>query len=196
GGFHRAHQAYFMDRLLQSGVASDWGICGVALLESDRKIYDVLSEQDGLYTLMIPNADGRFSAQVIGSITELLYAPENPSKVISKMADKSIKLITLTITEGGYNFTSDGSFNWDNEAVVWDLQHPDQPRTIFGYLYAALKHRRVQEAGGITIQSCDNMEHNGDIIRRMLYAFIAKADPEMIEWLNAFVTFPNSMVDR
>src|SRR5690606_28183357 len=109
GGFHRAHQAYFMDRLLQSGVASDWGRCGVALLESDRKIYDVFSEQDGLYTLMIPNADGRFSAQVIGSITELLYAPENPSKVISKMADKSIKLITLTITEGGYNFTSDGS---------------------------------------------------------------------------------------
>src|SRR5690606_38227603 len=93
-------------------------------------------------------------------------------------------------------FTSDGSVNWDNEAGVWDIQHPDQPKTIFGYLYAALKHRRVQEAGGITIQSCDNMEHNGDIIRRMLYAFIAKADPEMIEWLNAFVTFPNSMVDR
>lgn len=196
GGFHRAHQAYFIDRLLEQGMATEWGICGVALLESDRKIYDVLSEQNGLYTLMIPDAEGKFSASVIGSIVELLYAPANPSVVIHKMADKSIRLITMTITEGGYNFTSSGSFNWENDAVLWDLQHPDQPKTVFGYLYAALKLREVQGLDGLTIQSCDNMEHNGDILQRMLYAFIAKADPEMIDWLDAHVTFPNSMVDR
>ena len=196
GGFHRAHQAYFIDRLLEQGIATEWGICGVALLESDRKIYDVLSEQHGLYTLMIPNTDGSFSARVIGSIVELFYAPENPFAVIRKMADKSIRLITLTITEGGYNFTSEGSFNWDNDAVLWDLQCPNQPKTVFGYLYAALKLRRDQSVGGLTIQSCDNMEHNGDVMRRMLYAFIAKADPEMISWLDRYVAFPNSMVDR
>lgn len=196
GGFHRAHQAYFIDRLLEQGWATDWGICGVALLESDRKIYDVLSKQDGLYTLMIPDAEGHFSAQVIGSIVELLYAPENPSVVIARIADASIRLITLTITEGGYNFTSDGDFNWENERVKWDLQHPDQPKTIFGYLYAGLKRRRELGVGGLTIQSCDNMEHNGDILRRMLYAFIVKAHPEMTNWLNEHVTFPNSMVDR
>ncbi len=196
GGFHRAHQAYFVDCLLQKKMAADWGICGVALLKSDRKIYDVLSEQDGLYTLMIPDADGDFSAQVIGSIVELLYAPENPSAVICKMAEKSIRIITLTITEGGYNFTSDGSFNWQNEEVLWDLQNPQQPRTVFGYLYAALKERRAQGIGGVTIQSCDNIEHNGDITRKMLSAFIDKADPEMLDWLDEHVTFPNSMVDR
>ena len=196
GGFHRAHQAYFVDRLLEQGLATDWGICGIALLESDRRIYDVLSVQDGLYTLMIPDAKGNFSAQVIGSIVELLYAPENPSAAIAKMADEPIRLITLTITEGGYNFTSDGSFNWENERVLWDLRHPDQPKTVFGYLYAALKIRYTQGLGKLTIQSCDNMEHNGDIIRRMLRAFIAKIDSEMIDWLDEYVAFPNSMVDR
>ena len=79
GGFHRAHQAYLIDRLLAQGTAADWGICGVALLEPDRKIYDVLSAQDGLYTLVIPDTNGNFSAQVIGAIVELLYAPDNPS---------------------------------------------------------------------------------------------------------------------
>ncbi len=196
GGFHRAHQAYLVDRLLDRGMSSDWGICGLALLSSDRKIYDVLSEQDGLYTLMVPDADGSFSARVVGSIVELLYAPENPSAAIRKIADRSVRLVTLTITEGGYNFTSDGNFNWNNEAVLWDLQNPDRPGTVFGYLYAALRLRRDQGVGGLTIQSCDNLEHNGEVMRRMLYAFIAKADPEMVGWLDSHVTFPNSMVDR
>lgn len=196
GGFHRAHQAYLVNCLLQRGLAKDWGICGVSLLPNDRKIYDVLSEQDGLYTLMIPNTDGDFSAEVIGSIVELLYAPENPDAVLQKIADESTRLVTLTITEGGYNFTSDGNFNWDNDTILWDLQHPDQPKTVFGYLYAALKLRRVNGTAGLTIQSCDNMEHNGDVIRRMLYAFISKADPDMISWLDEYIAFPNSMVDR
>jgi len=196
GGFHRTHQAYLTNELLEQGMAMSWGICGVALLASDRTIYDVLSEQDGLYTLMIPDADGNFSAQVIGSIVELLYAPEDPSAVIRKMADESIRLVTLTITEGGYNFTSEGSFNWDNKDIDWDLRYPNQPKTVFGYLYAALKLRKAKGVGGLTIQSCDNIEHNGDVMRRMLYAFIAKFDPTLLSWLDEQVTFPNSMVDR
>jgi mannitol 2-dehydrogenase len=174
----------------------DWGICGIALLEADWWIYEALSEQDGLYTLVIPDVEGNFSARVIGSIVEVLYAPQDPSAVIRKMADKSIRLITLTITEGGYNLTSDGNFDWNNSSVLWDLQHPEQPKTIFGYLYAALKLRKMQEIGGLTIQSCDNIEHNGDIMQRMLYAYIDRVDPAMIGWLDEHIAFPNSMVDR
>lgn len=196
GGFHRAHQAYLVNQLLEQGMATHWGICGVALLGADRKIYDVLLEQDGLYTLIVPDIEGNFSTQVIGSIVELLYAPENPSAVIRKMADKSIGIVTLTITEGGYNYTSDGNFNWQNEDVVWDLQHPAKPKTVFGYLYAALKLRKASGIAGLTIQSCDNIEQNGDVMRQMLYAFISKADPEMIDWMDEHITFPNSMVDR
>lgn len=196
GGFHRAHQAYLINNLLEQGSSKDWGICGIGLLEADWKIYDVLSRQDGLYTLMIPDGNGNFSVQVIGSIVELLYAPENPIAAIQKMADETVKIITLTITEGGYNFTPDGAFNWDNDAVLWDLQQPDKPKTVFGYLYRALKIRKAQDLRGLTIQSCDNMEHNGEITRRMLYAFIEKADPGMLGWLDENVAFPNSMVDR
>jgi len=181
---------------LERGQATDWGICGVALLESDRKIYDVLSKQEGLYTLMIPDTEGRFSAQVIGSIIEWLYAPANPAATISKIAEASIRLITLTITEGGYNFNGDGDFDWENENIQWDVKHPNRPKTVFGYLYAGLKHRWEQGTSGLTIQSCDNMEHNGDILRRMLRAFIEKVQPEMTDWLDEHIAFPNSMVDR
>src|SRR5690606_1381321 len=74
--------------------------------------------------------------------------------------------------------------------------HPDQPKTVFGYLYAALRIRRSQATGGLTIQSCDNIEHNGDVLRRMFYSYVAKTDASMAEWLDTHVTFPNSMVDR
>lgn len=196
GGFHRAHQAYFVDSLLAQGLASGWGICGIALLESDKRIYDVLSKQDGLYTLMVPDAEGNLSARVIGSIIELLYAPGDPASVVAKMADESIRLITLTITEGGYNFDSEGNFNWENEMVLWDLQNPDSPKTIFGYLTAALKSRYLKGGGELTIQSCDNIEHNGNVLRSMLGAYISKAAPEISHWVDANVAFPNSMVDR
>ncbi|MFB5944242.1 mannitol dehydrogenase family protein [Albibacterium profundi] len=196
GGFHRAHQAYFVDNLLAQGLASEWGICGIALLESDKRIYDVLSKQDGLYTLMVPDTEGDLSARVIGSIIELLYAPGDPSSVVAKMADESIRLITLTITEGGYNFDSEGNFNWENEMVLWDLQNPDSPKTIFGYLTAALKSRYLKGGGELTIQSCDNIEHNGNVLRCMLGAYISKAAPEISHWVDANVAFPNSMVDR
>lgn len=198
GGFHRSHQAYFAQRLLNQNkyAGLEWGICGIALLEADRKIYEVMTSQDQLYTLMIPDINGEFSVEVIGSIKEILYAPENPCKVIQKMADISTKIISLTITEGGYNFTSEGNFNWDNDDVLWDLQNPDKPKTVFGFLFNAMKLRRKQNCGGVTFLSCDNIEHNGDVLRLMLGAFIQKADAEMIEWLNANTVFPNSMVDR
>ncbi len=196
GGFHRAHQAYAIDRLLELGTATEWGICGIALRESDRSIYEALSHQDGLYTLLIPDSKGNFSARVIASIVELLYAPQDPEAAIRRMADNTVRLITLTITEGGYNFTHDGTFDWNNTDILWDLKNPEKPKTVFGYLYAALKLRKAKGLGGITIQSCDNMEHNGKVTRNMLYAFINRKDPQMITWMDDHVTFPDSMVDR
>lgn len=199
GGFHRAHQAYYLDELMEQGLGERWGICGVALLESDRKIYQTLLRQDGLYTLVTPDGEGKLSARVIGSIIEVLFAPDDPEAVIEKLAHPSTKIITLTITEGGYNFTPEGKFNWDNPSVLWDLENPDQPRTIFGYLTAALKLRSdnsSEGSGGITIQSCDNLEHNGAVLQSMLTTFIAKAAPDISGWVDRHVAFPNSMVDR
>ena len=106
GAFHRAHQAFYTDMLLQNPENREWGICGIGLLDSDRKIIDWLVQQDGLYTVMITEPDGILTARVIGSLIECLYAPDDPEAVIEKMADPDTKIITLTITEGGYNFDS------------------------------------------------------------------------------------------
>ena len=196
GGFHRSHQAYYVDSLLASCTPKNWGICAVSLLQSDFHIYDVLTNQEGLYTLITPDQDSKYTARIIGSIVERIYAPENPDSLIQKLANEDLKIITLTITEGGYNISSDGGFNWSNQDVVWDLSHLDNPKTVFGYLCTGLKLRKSKGLKGVTIQSCDNIEHNGDVIRRMLYSFVEKVDLDLVKWMDENVTFPNSMVDR
>jgi mannitol 2-dehydrogenase len=197
GGFHRAHEAFYTDLLLHHPSAEDWGICGVALLDSDRRIFDTLLHQDGLYTLLITLSDGSLTARVIGSLVEFLFAPENPDAVLEKMADPGIKIITLTITEGGYNFdTATGEFLIREPSVQWDLNHPEKPKTIFGYIAQALKRRKERGSGGLTIQSCDNIQKNGDILKKMLLTYVQEAEPILTGWIEKHVTFPNSMVDR
>lgn len=198
GGFHRAHQAMYVDDLLQeTSNNNEWGICGVALLDFDKKIYNTLKNQDGLYTLVIKQLDGTFTKRVIGSIVETLFAPESPSKVIEKMAHPDVKIITLTITEGGYNYNEEiQNFDFENPQVKFDLKNPNSPKTIFGYLTQAIKLRKERNLKGITIQSCDNIQGNGYMIKKMLLSYISKAEPQLIDWIGNNVTFPNSMVDR
>src|SRR6202035_5456144 len=103
GGFHRAHQAMYHDRLMNEGMALDWGICGVGVLAADRSMKQALGEQDGLYTLVLKHSDGTYEPRVIGSIVEYLFAPDDPEAVIEKMAAEPTRIVSLTITEGGYN---------------------------------------------------------------------------------------------
>lgn len=197
GSFHRAHEAFYTDQVLQHKDVTDWGICGIALLDTDRKIFETLVNQDGLYTLMITQSDGTLAARVIGSIIEYLFAPGNPEAVLEKMADPDIKIITLTITEGGYNFdAASGEFQIAEPAIQRDLINPEDPKTVFGYITQALKRRKDRGVAGLTIQSCDNIQKNGDILKRMLLAFVKEAEPGLIDWIEKQVTFPNCMVDR
>jgi mannitol 2-dehydrogenase len=197
GSFHRSHQAFYTDRLLHRPDSKNWGICGIALLDTDCKIFNTLSDQNGLYTLMITEADGTLTARVIGSIVEYLFAPENPAAVLEKMADPEIRIITLTITEGGYNFNSaTGEFQMDEPSIQWDLKNPEKPVTVFGYLTGSLKRRMDRRIAGLTIQSCDNIQKNGDVLRNMLLEYVQKSAPELIDWIEKEVTFPNCMVDR
>ena len=197
GGFHRAHQAYYMDQLLHDETNKNWGICGIALLDTDKKIYDTLQKQDGLYTLIVKELDGSLSKRVIGSIIESLFAPQHPSLVIEKMANPATKLITLTITEGGYNYDeATGTFNINNPLIQFDLKNPKTPKTIFGYLTAAIKNRKENGDPGFTIQSCDNIQGNGDMTKKMLLSYVKLASPELIPWIKTNISFPNSMVDR
>ncbi|APY09840.1 mannitol dehydrogenase [Seonamhaeicola sp. S2-3] len=197
GGFHRAHQAYYTDQLLHNENIKDWGICGVALLDFDTKIYQTLKNQDGLYTLVVKELDGTLTKQVIGSIVEYLFAPQNPTAVIEKMASPEVKIITLTITEGGYNYNeATKAFDFSNLSIIHDLEYPKTPKTIFGYLTQALKLRKKLGLKGVTIQSCDNIQGNGDMTKKMLLSYIRKAEPELVSWVETNVSFPNAMVDR
>lgn len=197
GGFHRAHEALYTDTLLHDTSVTDWGICGVALLEYDAKIYNTLKEQNGLYTLIVKELDGSLTKRVIGSIVEYLFAPESPIAVIKKMASAEVKIITLTITEGGYNYNeATGEFNFNNPLIQYDLEHPQAPKTIFGYITQALKLRKENGLKGLSIQSCDNIQGNGYMTKKMLLSYVKTAQPDLIPWIETYVSFPNAMVDR
>src|SRR2546423_9423713 len=104
GGFHRAHEAMYLDRLMTDGKALDWAICGVGVMPADRRMKEVMDAQDGLYTLVVKSPDGSREARVVGSIVGYLFAPDDPEAVIELMADPQTRVVSLTVTEGGYNF--------------------------------------------------------------------------------------------
>lgn len=196
GGFHRAHQALYLDQYFHQHPHSDWGICGVGLLEFDQRMRDALTSQDCLYTLVERSPD-RDSARVIGAITQYLFAPDNRQAVIDALADPTCRIVTLTITEGGYYYIEgSGEFDVHHPTIQHDLQHRDQPMGVYGFLTAALNQRRKQGVPPFTVLSCDNLQGNGNIARKMLTTFADLQDPELGRWIADQVAFPNSMVDR
>ncbi|KQS14667.1 mannitol dehydrogenase [Curtobacterium sp. Leaf183] len=197
GGFHRAHQAMVIDRLLQQGEARDFGICGVGVLEQDRRMAEAMATQGGLYTLVLKHADGTREARVIGSIVDYLLAVDDPDAVIEKMASTDTRIVSLTITEGGYNFDHvTGEFVADEPGVVADLSGDQPPHTVFGLVVEALRRRRDRGLEPFTVMSCDNIQGNGHVAREMFTAYARLQDPSFADWMDEHVHFPNSMVDR
>lgn len=197
GNFHRAHEEYFTNLLLENTLQQDWGICGAMLLKGDERLYKALKKQEGEYTLTVCGRDGNDETFRIGSLVELLWAVENPQAVIDKIADKNIRIITLTITEGGYNIEkATGEFMLEDENVKHDLAHPEAPKTVFGFVAEGLRRRKAAGNGPITILSCDNLQHNGNTARKAFCSFFEAQDAELAAWVRDNVTFPNSMVDR
>lgn len=175
GGFHRAHQAMYIDRLLNAGLARDWGICGVGVLPGDRQMRDALRGQDHLYTLMLEHPDGTREPRVIGSIVDFRYAPEDPGAVIELLAEPATRIISLTITEGGY-------------------QEPLS--AVFGLVAEACDRRRARGLPSPTIVSCDNIVGNGDVARRAFTSYAERINPALAQWMRENTKFPSSMVDR
>ena len=197
GGFHRAHQAMYTDRLMNAGQALDWGICGVGVLPSDARMKQVMADQDCLYTLVLKGPDGSWEPRVIGSIVEYLFAPDDPERVVEKMADPATRIVSLTVTEGGYNLHPvTGDFNADNPAIRADLEPGAVPATTFGLITEALIRRRERGLAPFTVMSCDNIQGNGHVAAAMFTAFARLRDRELGEWVAEHVPFPNSMVDR
>lgn len=197
GNFHRAHEEYYTNRLLEDESQQQWGICGAMLLPSDERLYKALKKQGNEYTLTVCGRDGKDEVYRIGSLVELIWGIENPEAVMDKIAEKSIRIITLTITEGGYNTEkATGEFMLDDENIRHDLQNPQYPKTVFGFVAEGLRRRKANGCGPVTILSCDNLQHNGNTARKSFCTFFRAQDLDLAAWVEENVTFPNSMVDR
>lgn len=196
GGFHRAHQAMYLDRLMNKGGALEWGICGMGVMPSDVKMRDALKSQDNMYTLVLKNDDGTWDPRVIGSIKEFIFAPDDPEAAIEKLADPAIKIVSLTVTEGGYSVHSVTGEFAPSDAVRADANPSATPTTFFGLITEALVRREKHGIKPFTIMSCDNIPGNGDLAKKVFTAFAALRDAELGEWVANNVAFPNSMVDR
>lgn len=188
GAFHRAHQAVYLDAVLDADPA--WAICAVSL--HSPGVRDALRPQDGLYTLVLQGE--RPALRVVGSIRELLCAPQEPEAVLARLADRDVRLVTLTITEKGYCLSADG-VDLAHPDIVHDLASPETPVSAIGWLVAGLRARRDRGFEPFTVLSCDNLADNGGRLRRAVLQFAAQLDPRLADWIETGVAFPRSMVD-
>ena len=197
GGFHRAHQAMYVDRLMRAGGALDWGICGVGLLPGDARMRDALASQDHLYSLTLKHRDGRREPAVIGSIHDYRFAPDDRDGVLEVMTAPATRIVSLTVTEGGYNIDdATGAFRTESDGARHDAAHPHEPSSAFGYIVEALRRRREAGIVPFTVMSCDNLPGNGRIARTAVVSQAAMSDPALATWIDEHVSFPNCMVDR
>jgi mannitol-1-phosphate/altronate dehydrogenase len=203
GGFHRAHQAFYTDALMSlgatqnSGEGIDWAICGVSLREEDRANYEALKGQDFLFTLFELGDTPDTETRIIGSMSQMLMSTDGDLALIDKLASPEIRIVSLTITEGGYCIDdSTGEFMSQLPQIQYDLTHPATPKTVFGFLCAALAKRRAEGTPAFTLMSCDNLPHNGAVTRKALLAFAKQRDADLHDWIAENVSFPNAMVDR
>jgi mannitol-1-phosphate/altronate dehydrogenase len=199
GNFHRAHQAFYIDRCLALPNQSDWGIVGIGLAggERGRKKADQFRSQDCLYSLTVAPPKGDTSVRVIGAQIDYLLAPDQPAEVLGLLTDPTLRIVTLTITEGGYHVDPEsGLFVTDHPDVAHDLSDGGDPRTVFGFVAEALARRRSAGTKPFTVVSCDNLRHNGEVARAAFVGFASALDQDLGAWIDSNVMFPNSLVDR
>ncbi len=195
GNFHRAHQAWYLHRLFQLGLDHDWAIVGAGVRPEDAVRREKLLRQDCLSTLIELDPSGP-SAEVIGAMIDYVPVEEGNRALIRQMADPAIRIVTLTVTEGGYFIDpATRGFDASHPDIRHDTVHPEHPRTAFGAMVAALKCRRAAGSGPFTGLSCDNLQGNGTMLRQAVVSLALRSDPDLAEWIDAKCTFPNSMVD-
>ena len=195
GNFHRAHQSWYLHRLLEMGLNHDWAIIGAGVRPFDAEQREKLLSQDCLSTLIELDPSGK-SAEVVGSMIDYVPIVEGNGPLIEQMTDPAIRIVALTVTEGGYYIDPvTKTFNSAHPDIVHDATNPSAPRTAFGSIIAALKQRREQNSGPFTVQSCDNLQGNGDILRQTIISLAKMSDAKLAGWIDAHCTFPNSMVD-
>ena len=187
GNFHRVHQAVAIETLLEAGRGDGWAICGVGIVVGDagRAKAATFKRQDCLYGVTELAGDGSSTTRVIGAMADYLYAPDDEEAVLSRLASADTHIVSLTITEGGY----------DLDKILQEDSGAGR-RGAFGFIVDGLERRRQAGLHPFTVMSCDNLRSNGDTSRRIVLALAARRSPELARWIGETGAFPNSMVDR
>lgn len=195
GAFHRAHQAVYIDDLLAS--QANWAITAASLRAAHTA--SALQPQDGLYTLLEQRQQGPLQ-RVIGSVLQVLCAPQQPQALMASLTDPQVKIVSLTITEKGYcHLPASGQLDVQQADIVADLaamHRQAYPRSALGWLVASLHQRRINGTDPFTVLSCDNLPANGRLTRTVVEQFAALYDPQTAAWIEQHVSFPATMVDR
>ena len=195
GNFHRAHQAWYLHRLMQMGLAHDWAIIGAGVRPGDEVMRVKLAAQDYLTTL-IELSPGQRRLEVIGSMIGFVPVQQGHQALIEQMADPAIRIVSLTVTEGGYYIdVASKGFDAQHPDMQHDASLPERPLTAFGAMIAALKRRRDAGVAPFTCMSCDNLQGNGKVLRQTVVSLAKLSDPDLALWIESQVSFPNSMVD-
>ncbi|SEF53930.1 mannitol dehydrogenase family protein [Bosea lathyri] len=197
GGFHRAHMARYTHELMeQQAAALDWGIVGAVLMPNDRRMIESLAPQDGLYTLV--EREGSVErARVIGSLAGVVDATESSEPLLAVLDDPAIRIVSLTVTENGYCLNAATKrLDPDHRLIRADLAQPERPRSAIGVVVEMLRRRREKGLSPPTVLSCDNIQHNGDVLRQAVLALSALRDDDLRGWIESAVSFPSTMVDR
>jgi mannitol 2-dehydrogenase len=195
GNFHRAHQAVYLDDLFNAGHGHDWALVGAGVFEGEKAGRDKLAQQDWLTTIVEQDEEKR-SARVTGSMIDFV-APADASAIIARLADPAIRIVSMTITEGGYFIDpASGVFDPKHPHIAADAGNPAGPKTVFGLILAGLVRRRAAGIKPFTVMSCDNIPHNGRVTADGVIGLASLIDPDLAAWVRDHVAFPNSMVDR
>lgn len=195
GNFHRAHQAVYLDSLFRLGKDHDWAVIGVGTRREDEVMRERLEKQDWLSTVVEQSAT-ETRARVTASMVDFLPSGDSEA-IIAALADPRIRIVSLTITEGGYYIdATNGTFDAAHGDIRHDAENPDRPTSVFGLMLAGLRRRCIAGIAPFTVMSCDNIPHNGSVTREALVGLARLSDNSLAEWIGANVAFPNSMVDR
>lgn len=195
GNFHRAHQSWYLHRLMQQGLDHDWAIIGGGVRSGDALMRERLLGQNCLTTLMMldPSND---ATEVVGSMIDFVPVQPDNQALIAAMTGASIRIVSLTVTESGYYLDpATQAFDGEHEDMQHDAANPRQPRTVFGAMVEALRQRRDSGVGPFTGLSCDNIQGNGEILRQTIVSLARLSDPSLADWIDQHCSFPNSMVD-
>ena len=211
GAFPRAHLAYYMDALLHTGhpSAAAWSIAGVGVRRDDRRVCEVLRRQDGLYTVVARGgAAGEVEVRVVGSVVEVIFAPDEPQRLLERLLSPHTRIVSLTATEGGYDSERNPEMDDDSSSYSRMQQHltaaaaPDSrssastwPRSVFGWIVLGLDGRRRLGLPPYSVLSLDNVQLNGHVTKRSLL-HIARHMAELSAHIRDSVSCPSSMVDR